>query len=140
MWLTSWGRRTLGSSTRRHRSSRARTNRKQTKQAGTPACSRSRGVYFLPSTTIDSPVPCVSDAGSQHDSRVHKILVTQTMGGRSVALGRIPPALPNVVDRSMKKRASESAGLLLFRRGGGRLEVLLAHPGGPFWAHRDAGA
>lgn len=33
-----------------------------------------------------------------------------------------------------------SAGLLLFRRGEGGLEVLLAHPGGPLWARRDAGA
>ena len=39
-----------------------------------------------------------------------------------------------------KTRASVSAGLLLFRRRDGRLEVLLAHPGGPFWANRDAGA
>ena len=35
----------------------------------------------------------------------------------------------------------ESAGLLLFRRGGdGRHEVLLIHPGGPFWKKRDDGA
>ncbi len=34
----------------------------------------------------------------------------------------------------------ESAGLLLFRRCNGRLEVLLAHPGGPFWKARDEGA
>ncbi len=32
-----------------------------------------------------------------------------------------------------------SAGLLLYRRRP-RLEVLLVHPGGPFWAKRDAGA
>jgi predicted NUDIX family NTP pyrophosphohydrolase len=32
-----------------------------------------------------------------------------------------------------------SAGILLFRRGSGRLEVLLAHPGGPFFTRRDAG-
>ena len=32
-----------------------------------------------------------------------------------------------------------SAGILLFRRAGGRLEVLLAHPGGPRFAARDAG-
>ena len=32
----------------------------------------------------------------------------------------------------------ESAGLLLYRRDGrGKLEVLLGHMGGPFWAHRD---
>lgn len=33
-----------------------------------------------------------------------------------------------------------SAGLLLYRRRGENLEVLLAHPGGPFWRHRDDGA
>jgi predicted NUDIX family NTP pyrophosphohydrolase len=33
-----------------------------------------------------------------------------------------------------------SAGLLLFRRREGRLEVFLVHPGGPFWAGKDAGA
>jgi predicted NUDIX family NTP pyrophosphohydrolase len=36
--------------------------------------------------------------------------------------------------------AGASAGLLLFRRTHGRLEFLLAHPGGPFWARRDEGA
>jgi predicted NUDIX family NTP pyrophosphohydrolase len=36
--------------------------------------------------------------------------------------------------------AKRSAGILLFRRTGGELEVLLVHPGGPFWARRDAGA
>lgn len=34
----------------------------------------------------------------------------------------------------------ESAGVLLYRRVNGRLEVLLVHPGGPFWRHKDAGA
>lgn len=34
-----------------------------------------------------------------------------------------------------------SAGLLLYRRGeGGRLEVMLGHMGGPYWARKDAGA
>jgi predicted NUDIX family NTP pyrophosphohydrolase len=34
----------------------------------------------------------------------------------------------------------QSAGLLLFRRPHSRLEVLLAHPGGPVWATRHVGA
>lgn len=33
-----------------------------------------------------------------------------------------------------------SAGILLFRRRQGRLEVLLAHPGGPFWERRNVGS
>jgi predicted NUDIX family NTP pyrophosphohydrolase len=33
-----------------------------------------------------------------------------------------------------------SAGILLFRRRGGSVEVLLAHPGGPFFAGRDEGS
>ena len=40
----------------------------------------------------------------------------------------------------MPKRATVSAGLLLFRRAAEGLEVFLAHPGGPFWRQRDAGA
>jgi predicted NUDIX family NTP pyrophosphohydrolase len=40
----------------------------------------------------------------------------------------------------MPKRATVSAGLLLYRRSAGGLEVFLAHPGGPFWRQRDAGA
>jgi predicted NUDIX family NTP pyrophosphohydrolase len=34
----------------------------------------------------------------------------------------------------------QAAGLLLFRRRGGGLEVLLVHPGGPLWARKDEGA
>ncbi len=40
----------------------------------------------------------------------------------------------------MANRATISAGLLLYRRTGEVLEVLLAHLGGPFWAHRNVGA
>jgi len=39
----------------------------------------------------------------------------------------------------MRRRAEISAGLLAFRRRD-ELEVLLGHPGGPFWAKKDAGA
>ena len=34
----------------------------------------------------------------------------------------------------------QSAGLLMSRRSGAEPEVLLVHPGGPFWANKDAGA
>jgi predicted NUDIX family NTP pyrophosphohydrolase len=33
-----------------------------------------------------------------------------------------------------------SAGLLLYRAPAGVVEVLIAHPGGPFWARKDDGA
>jgi predicted NUDIX family NTP pyrophosphohydrolase len=36
--------------------------------------------------------------------------------------------------------AAKSAGILLHRGRDGEREVLLVHPGGPFWARRDAGA
>lgn len=38
---------------------------------------------------------------------------------------------------TMPKR---SAGILLYRRTAAGLEVLLVHPGGPFWAKKDVGA
>jgi predicted NUDIX family NTP pyrophosphohydrolase len=37
------------------------------------------------------------------------------------------------------KTGRTSGGILLWRRGTAGIEVLLAHPGGPFWAAKDAG-
>ena len=34
----------------------------------------------------------------------------------------------------------ESAGILVYRRTGSGIEFLVAHPGGPYWARKDAGA
>lgn len=34
----------------------------------------------------------------------------------------------------------KSAGLLMYRRAADGLQVLLAHPGGPFWRNKDEGA
>jgi predicted NUDIX family NTP pyrophosphohydrolase len=39
-----------------------------------------------------------------------------------------------------KPRQKQSAGLLMFRQRDERLEVLLGHPGGPYWAGRHDGA
>jgi predicted NUDIX family NTP pyrophosphohydrolase len=36
--------------------------------------------------------------------------------------------------------SKKSAGFLLFRETSGKLEVLLVHPGGPFWASKDDGS
>ena len=40
----------------------------------------------------------------------------------------------------MSRTGKRSAGLLLYRKRDGALEVFLVHPGGPFWAKKDAGA
>jgi predicted NUDIX family NTP pyrophosphohydrolase len=40
----------------------------------------------------------------------------------------------------MPRTKEISAGLLAFRRDKSVIEVLLAHPGGPFWAKKDDGA
>ena len=50
----------------------------------------------------------------------------------------MPAALTDAVQK--RNSSARSAGILLYRRTGGALEVLLVHPGGPFWARRDAGA
>src|SRR5687768_3629840 len=34
----------------------------------------------------------------------------------------------------------KSAGILLYRINNNELEVMLAHPGGPFWVNKDVGA
>ena len=37
-------------------------------------------------------------------------------------------------------KPAPSAGILLYRRRDGGLEVLLAHPGGPYWSRQDHGS
>ena len=41
---------------------------------------------------------------------------------------------------TMNRNRQTSAGLLAFRRTRSGIEVLLAHPGGPFWTKKDDGA
>jgi predicted NUDIX family NTP pyrophosphohydrolase len=36
--------------------------------------------------------------------------------------------------------AKKSAGLLMYCRRNGELEIMLVHPGGPFWAKKDLGS
>src|SRR5262249_42035140 len=55
---------------------------------------------------------------------------------RSPLLTWVRSLLPSIVSAS----STTSAGLLLFRKSPAGLEVFLAHPGGPFWRGRDAGA
>jgi predicted NUDIX family NTP pyrophosphohydrolase len=45
-----------------------------------------------------------------------------------------------VLENSKARRNRISAGLLMFRRRSNELEVLLAHPGGPFFTRKDDGA
>ena len=40
----------------------------------------------------------------------------------------------------MKKGSKRSAGLIMYRKLKGEIEVFLVHPGGPFWANKDRGA
>ena len=37
-------------------------------------------------------------------------------------------------------RTASSAGVLIYRRTSGELQVLLAHPGGPYWRRKTVGA
>src|SRR3954469_19049106 len=74
-------------------------------------------------------------------------LSSLTTAGSRVSAPAASSADPDMAERRsglnqrMPKRPTVvSAGLLLFRRTSGALEVFLVHPGGPFWKHRDAGA
>jgi predicted NUDIX family NTP pyrophosphohydrolase len=47
---------------------------------------------------------------------------------------------PVVTEARRPRPRPHSAGILLYRHLAGELQVLLVHPGGPIWAHRDLGA
>jgi predicted NUDIX family NTP pyrophosphohydrolase len=55
---------------------------------------------------------------------------------RSFRIAGLPVETPlNSVRRSIS-----SAGILMYRRAGSTLQVLLVHPGGPYWRRKDEGA
>ena len=41
---------------------------------------------------------------------------------------------------SSTPRSAASAGILMYRRAGSKLEILLVHPGGPYWRRKDYGS
>jgi predicted NUDIX family NTP pyrophosphohydrolase len=43
-------------------------------------------------------------------------------------------------DLKSRRRSVSSAGILMYRWAGVNLEVLLVHPGGPYWRKKDEGA
>ncbi len=61
-----------------------------------------------------------------------KVFRVEASGQRS---RRIPPK-PAYEAQAL---SAQSAGLLMYRQRDGKLEVLLVHPGGPFWQKRDDG-
>ncbi len=50
------------------------------------------------------------------------------------------PPRPPAIRRYPRRVGTSSAGLLMYRRRGRGLEVLLVHPGGPYWRSKDDGA
>ena len=50
----------------------------------------------------------------------------------------LQPVAQFVLEKNMPSK--KSAGLLVYRSRNGNLEVLLVHPGGPFWAKKDEGS
>jgi len=56
-----------------------------------------------------------------------------------ISLARIYKDLPYFNARVMKEMSVHSGGILLFRFREDRLQVLLVHPGGPFWTGKDEG-
>jgi len=68
------------------------------------------------------------------DQRIVSVNVRHRAGKRSADSA---VAVEKSYQGGMRKR---SAGILLFRFNNAALEVLLVHPGGPYWANKDAGA
>jgi NUDIX domain len=92
---------------------------------------------------------CASIASPSSRTFEHRLLCTHSASGPKrtwsleASTSGQPRACPGGAGRQMHKTLSSrkhSAGLLLFRRRGSDIEVLLGHPGGPFWKKKDLGA
>ena len=66
-----------------------------------------------------------------------RMLRTQRASGHPPAAAIIP-TMARVQKPKVDKSGRTSAGILLWRKRRGRLEVLLGHPGGPYFAGKDA--
>jgi hypothetical protein len=65
---------------------------------------------------------------------------TSSLPQRMPATRRAGFAGPPVGPASPDTMATSSAGILMYRNATQSLEVLLVHPGGPFWRNKDDGA
>src|SRR5207245_10751573 len=88
------------------------------------------------SAGLDAELQRRLDAAADQLSRRVARHFPPSQAGRDLGAGRRPLSDPP----PRARRPNLSAGLLLYRRGAAGLEVFLAHPGGPFWRARDAGA
>jgi hypothetical protein len=68
------------------------------------------------------------DGSARPSSRVRAI----PDGGKPMWEASLPDPKP--------RRSVSSAGILIYRHAGSSLEVLLVHPGGPYWRKKDEGA
>src|SRR5204863_9974484 len=83
--------------------------------------------------------PRLDQGGPARRPRARRLDQRRAEGRPAAVDARAAAALPQPIGwDDMKPPAS--GGILLYRRLDGGLEVLLAHPGGPFWTNRDAGA
>jgi predicted NUDIX family NTP pyrophosphohydrolase len=77
---------------------------------------------------------------SSHYSDFIAFVVEGIPDGIQTYQNKNQPELGLLMRSSHPKHKNISAGLLMFRKQYEGLEVLLAHPGGPFWEKRDEGA
>ena len=86
------------------------------------------------SETIPRPPAAVTAAASSGDDR--PLLMTASWIGTRHPTRRVKA----VSIREAHHMAKQSAALLVYRRRGAALEVVIVHPGGPYWAKKDDGA
>ena len=100
--------------------------------------------FVLPEGAGGTDAGLVSDDQTGSPDRRHDGRKADEAEGNGAAATR-PSLLGRVVGVGVRRTCSDrmpklSAGLLLYRRRGDVVQVLVAHPGGPIWARRDAGA
>jgi predicted NUDIX family NTP pyrophosphohydrolase len=97
---------------------------------------------WAPPAHFSLPFPALRlSAGSRRLVLTHP----SRFGTRRTSVLRSPLATPQPFSSRAKEQydegmAKRSAGILLFRKRDGELQVFLVHPGGPFWRNKDAGA
>ena len=94
--------------------------------------------HYRPALSVEEVAALIAKGrGTQFDPAIADVLLDhfdEAISFRASSLIHRSPYLGTIASRP------NSAGVLLFRLGGGDPEVLLVHPGGPYWAKKDLGA
>ena len=98
------------------------------------------GGLFRNCSARSSASQALRKAGLRYSAASNDLSAAKSMSSRLLRSCSVLNGSNMAALKTTSRRSTTSAGILAYRKGARGLEVLLVHPGGPFWRKKDAGA